>query len=814
MDSTQKALSSLTKIPLFKAVIEKLTTGQQLSNSEHEYILACAIVLLKEYEEDRRSKAFAEFSYYIILKYSLTTGDYMPLYDFTANFGYYPITRKLFSDGLIDGDSITDQLVEIQLENFQHETHVETLHQNLSRVQLLDYEGQHLLYVAPTSYGKSAVIVEYIRKVLATAKRIAVIVPTKSLLMQTFRLIRRANLGRRLIIHDEMYQQQSSFIAILTQERCLRLMSKHSVYFDLLFIDEAHNILRDDERNILLSRLILRNTERNPNQQVVYLSPLVDDAENIKVQMNQAIQSFKIPFNIKEPEIFEFKKDNFQYQYNRFVNNYYQRSSSTDIYSYIFKHSKLKNFLYCLRPVHIEKLAIELANRLPSIPLTVAMRKLIRTLKEEVHEQFYLVGQVEKGVIYLHGKLPDIIKEYLESKFAEIPEIKYIVANTVILEGVNLPIDNLYILNTTNLGAKELTNLIGRVDRLNTIFGPNSGPAALEKLLPPVHFVNNDEYNRSNGNMSAKIELLRSSIFKDKIKNCTLVNYNIDTLGLKGEQKEKRIKEDEKILADEAFLSKDPKSRIDKLKQYLLESGISFFYTDVDHILKDISNRINQFNGSTLWTTLSICEKIYQLFIRGMEGNITDREFVRLSHAATRSFYDSYMSFVQRRSLKHNIVYLFRHFKRLIADGNNLFYVGHSYGELPWPNTRNPTFNTHIDLSQKKDPELINLAIVKLKMEDEFVSFKLNKFIIMLNDYKLITTQEYNEHIFGTNDQRKIDLTKLGLTISLINRLEADGLLDLIQQDVNGNLIPTDEFNRKKSDMSDLYRFEVERFLS
>ena len=55
---------------------------------------------------------------------------------------------------------------------------------------------------------------------------------------------------------------------------------------------------------------------------------------------------------------------------------------------------------------------------------------------------------LERGVIYLHAKMPTIIKEYLEDVFKKESAIKYMIANNVILEGVNHPIDNLFIAST------------------------------------------------------------------------------------------------------------------------------------------------------------------------------------------------------------------------------------------------------------------------------------------------------------------------------------------------------------------------------
>jgi hypothetical protein len=53
------------------------------------------------------------------------------------------------------------------------------------------------------------------------------------------------------------------------------------------------------------------------------------------------------------------------------------------------------------------------------------------------------------------------------------------------------------------------------------------------------------------------------------------------------------------------------------------------------------------------------------------------------------------------------------------------------------------------------------LAIVKLKIEDDFVSFQLNKFITMMYDYKLIDEDEYNLQIYGTKNISKSKLRKI-----------------------------------------------------
>jgi hypothetical protein len=574
----KRELTNINTNDLFNSVMRNLTIGVELPYSERDYALACAILFLNEYENDMRSTTYAELSYYIILKYCLNSEEYQALLDFTANFGYYPITRKLLADGLITSERIFDQFVDIQLDKFRKEGYIETLHQFNVRNKLVFDENSEIAYVAPTSYGKSSIIIDVIRRMQGSRKKIAIIVPTKSLLMQTYRMIRQAQLRTRVIMHDEMYNDDDSFIAIFTQERCLRLMSRIELSFDLLFIDEAHNLFDDDPRSILLSRLLIRNKQRNPSQKVIYLSPLIDEQDNVRTSEDQYIQPYSIPFNIKEPDIFEFRENKKKYQYNRFVNQFYELGNYDNIFHYIKKNALKKNFLYCYKPNMVEELAKEISLNLPVLNITSELQQVIDTLKLEVHDLFYMINCLEHGVIYLHGKLPDLIKEYIESKFSAIPQLRYLVANSVILEGMNFPIDNLYILNTYKLNGKQLTNLIGRVNRLNTIFGEDAPAGAIHKLLPPVHFVNSDTYNRADGKMKNKIELLRSRIFKDVIRNCTLQNYNISSLSLDKDSMSRKQQRDQLILRDEAMLNQHAETRRERLRRKHSIRSIFFIY--------------------------------------------------------------------------------------------------------------------------------------------------------------------------------------------------------------------------------------------
>lgn len=801
-----KSLNKLAQNENFSEIIKKLTIGEVLSENEKTYILTIALFFLRHYDKNKTFTTYIEFAYYIILKYSIQYQDYKPLYDFSTEFGFYPIAKNILSLDLLNNSGIKDILIDLEIDFFSYQNqYIQTIEQFDIHKKILKGEGQEIAFIAPTSFGKSSIIVDLIKKYNTPNIKIGVIVPSKSLIIQTFNLLKKENLEKRLLLHDEMYNDDKSFIAIFTQERALRLLKNEDINFDILFIDEAHNIFKKDSRSILLSRLIKRNLQRNSSTKLIYLSPLIQNINNLKIGDTQMINEQRIHFNIKEPEIFEYLINGNIRQYNRFTGKFYNIGTGFNYLEYIKNNSLAKNFLYLKRPKMVEKLANEIANELPKID---DIQDIINILTENVHEEFYISKLLNKGVIYLHGKLPDIIKEYLEYKFKTVSSLKYIIANTVILEGVNLPIDNMFILNVHQLSEKDLTNLIGRINRLDTIFTIDTNN--LDKLLPKVHFVNTHEYGRKNGKMETSIEKLRSRLFKDKIQNPTLESFDLEKL--KEPEKLKVIE----LVQNEEFLQKEALEKIDKLKKYFIENEMNTFYTELDNILKTILNRIEYIdNNFEKWQSIRLIDKIYYLFIKEIENNILKYEFKRLEFEPTRNYYSIYIERSHQNTLKENINHLFGYFKQRIKDKNSEFYFGESYGEIPKTTSSYNAYskNVYVDLSHKKDNELINLAIVKLQMEDSFISYTLNRFVEMMYDYQLITVQEYNLHIYGTENPKNIDFIKFGLSSNLISRLDSDKQLENLYIDDFGNLKCNKEFENFLESIDDFYKFQINKFL-
>lgn len=113
------AMTSIGKEERFRDVFEQLTIGKRLEPDDRAYILASAMLFIRRYQQDQRCISYADLAYYIILKYSLQYADYAPLYDFTMNFGFYPIAKELLINSLYDGNLITSCFGDIQLDHFR-----------------------------------------------------------------------------------------------------------------------------------------------------------------------------------------------------------------------------------------------------------------------------------------------------------------------------------------------------------------------------------------------------------------------------------------------------------------------------------------------------------------------------------------------------------------------------------------------------------------------------------------------------------------------------------------------------------------------
>ncbi len=144
--------------------------------------------------------------------------------------------------------------------------------------------AQWVSAAAPTSAGKSYVVKRWFEERIARADRFrgVYIVPTRALIEEVsrdFQTALSADVGVYSIPWDKDVDSRTHELYVLTQERLHFLYELLPAFApDLLFIDEAQK-LGDEQRGVLLQRVLADSVSRNPNLQVVFASPMAANPE-------------------------------------------------------------------------------------------------------------------------------------------------------------------------------------------------------------------------------------------------------------------------------------------------------------------------------------------------------------------------------------------------------------------------------------------------------------------------------------------------------------------------------------------------------
>lgn len=347
-------------------------------------------------------------------------------------------------------------------------------------------DRNHFSFSGPTSFGKSFVLTAFIKSVLINNKRgtnVVFLVPTRALVSQTlkkFKDILNNLTGYSISANPDipalLRNNAQHYIFIFTPERLLHyLSSPYNPSIEYVFVDEAQKIVNDDTRSVIYYHAISL-AERN-SCKLFFASPNVKNtdiflklfnkstAETMMVtetpvcQMRLFIDLFShkatIFSDVTEAETFPIDK-----QLNLF--------STIKSFSERVDPRNYKSLIYCNTIEDTIKCAKEMADTLDTID-SPALRKASNEIASFIHDKYYLVNLVQKGVGFHFGKLPQKVRDIIEHLYAH-GELHYLFCTSTLLEGVNLPAQNIFILNN-QIGNRDFRsidfwNLAGRAGRL------------------------------------------------------------------------------------------------------------------------------------------------------------------------------------------------------------------------------------------------------------------------------------------------------------------------------------------------------------
>ena len=351
--------------------------------------------------------------------------------------------------------------------------------------------SKHFSFSGPTSMGKSFIIKSFIRKVVGNKppENIVIMVPTRALINQF-----SIDLNKELKVVLEHYnykvvtnsnvpespsESQQRYIFVLTPERLLSYLSqKNNPSFAYLFVDEAHKLAADkDTRAVTAYSAISKSLKQNKNLNLYFASPNVsnpevflklfkkDEALNYKTKETPVSQNLFFVDMTQNKAIHYL--DTEQYQFEPDI-----VKKSESIYDVLFGLGEnTNNIVYCSSRFEAVDKAEKMFSYFNQEETTKSnnVKKVIRQIKGYIHKDYYLADFLNKGVAYHFGNLPQIIRNKVEALFKE-REISYVFCTSTLLEGVNMPAKNVFILNNKN-GSNpfqpiDFWNLAGRAGRL------------------------------------------------------------------------------------------------------------------------------------------------------------------------------------------------------------------------------------------------------------------------------------------------------------------------------------------------------------
>lgn len=389
-------------------------------------------------------------------------------------------------------------------------------------------EKNHYSFSGSTSFGKSYIFEAFTKHLIKEHNRsdnIVFLVPTKALIHQVTQRLKE-------IVQDESYRiistpkipklylkESKKYIFIFTAERLISyLLEGENPKIDYLFVDEAHKLLSfNDTRTPLLYHALMLAKRKSihmyfaaPNiknadvflklvnnsteeSMAVQESPVTQNRFYIDTIQNYAYMLSDYGSDIKLPQL-NFEEDS--------MNNL---KKILDIFSYSETDGEQKqSIVYCNTIDHTIQSAIKIAKKYKEVS-DAEIDAIIDLIDEKVHQQYYLKECLKHGIAYHFGGIPEELKVRIE-KLYKSGKIKIVFCTSSLLEGVNLPAKNIFILSE-NIGMSKMTsidfwNLAGRAGRLKKDLSGN---------IFCVNIFNKDGYWKQEKN----IKILRNKKIKD-----------------------------------------------------------------------------------------------------------------------------------------------------------------------------------------------------------------------------------------------------------------------------------------------------------
>jgi len=343
--------------------------------------------------------------------------------------------------------------------------------------------NNHFSFSGPTSLGKSFIIKAFVRFLISEHKgtdNIIILVPTRALINQTVLYLKEEFKdveNYRVLAHPlvpAFYRQENSrYIFVFTPERLLAYLSEpKNPKIDYLFVDEAQKIISEKDTRSPLYYYSILQAERK-SIKLFFASPNIPNPE-IFLQLFEKNTDEKL--SIKNSPVSQNRyfldlienKCLLLSEFNTEQSIPIKLENTNFFYWLKTLTGEQKSIVYCNTKEDTINFALQFASTLPD-KNNERINEVIDLIKDYLHKKYFLIDCLKKGVAFHFGSLPQRIREKVEKLF-EDRDIDYVFCTSTLLEGVNLPAKNIFILSNaiglTKFSDIDFWNLAGRAGRL------------------------------------------------------------------------------------------------------------------------------------------------------------------------------------------------------------------------------------------------------------------------------------------------------------------------------------------------------------
>lgn len=329
--------------------------------------------------------------------------------------------------------------------------------------------NEGVIFSAPTSFGKTFVVFEYIAR--AKPKNIVLIVPTLALVDEYNKKIikKYSSFFKEYSVYltineDYKYDFEKNNLFILTHDRVLDIKNTNVLKeIDFLVIDEVYKLQKNELDDRVLTLNLAYYYLVKIAKKHLLLAPFIGGIENV-----DALE--KSPKFVKS----DYSPVVNKVQTYNVLNKSERDKKVIDIVKSLAEDDK--TMVYFPTVTNIYSFISNNMDKFESKPLLDdSVINFIKWIKDEIHEDWYLVKALEKGILVHNGQIPLGIRMFLLNLYNEEESYNILLCTSTLLEGVNTSAKHIVITKPSRGGNKDthlrfdafdFYNLVGRSGRL------------------------------------------------------------------------------------------------------------------------------------------------------------------------------------------------------------------------------------------------------------------------------------------------------------------------------------------------------------